>query len=94
VFASNFGNLGIFVIFGPILLIGLFAGAIFSLRKKWRLVLACGGLCILCSAMFFSSIPNATASDKASTVKTGGFALVVGLSFSALGLLYKGAGRS
>jgi len=87
IFASDFGNLGQFVLGVPTLAIALLIGVVGAVMRVQLVQVAAGIVCLLVGGFFYSSLSAARADDKDLTISVAEISVALGLLILAVSFL-------
>lgn len=78
ILASNFGNLGAFVLGVPALGLALLIGVPSVIFRVRALAVVCGVVCLLVGGLFLLSLSMAVEADRLITVAFSAFSMLIG----------------
>lgn len=79
IFASDFGNLGAYVLGVPALVVALLVGVIGAVMRAQSVQVAAGIVCLLIAGFFYWSLSAAKADDRDFTLSVVAFSVALGL---------------
>ncbi len=88
-FASNFGNLGAYVIGAPVLLVALLLGIIGACLRIRAVQIVAGITCLLVAAFFYWSLKWAGSDDRDFTILAIEISVALGLVMVAVSFLLR-----